>query len=267
MKKTIFTILITAALLISALPISAQNVHWLYTDSTDEINEVLDAVREYGSSSMPDDLSLITSENLVRLYTFADEHLPNVYSESNSLANNFLSEYRYKYFLPNSGYALQVMKENDLWFVVTESNELRVGEKNFPDISFLFTDMVSNIAEAVPEYDPETLRYIEYDALGCMLVYFRDADTEYIAYYPLYEDEIDELTCSEIYTVAEFIDIIDDFPIFNETVPTEGAGGGVGLKNTRSTIPWYIYPIIGVGVLAVGVLIYKNTKRKASITR
>ncbi len=264
MKRTLFIILLTTTILISALPISAQDVHWLYKDSTDEINEVLDAVREYGSSSVPDDLSLITAENLVRLYTFTDEHLPNVYSENNSLENNVSSEYRYKYFIQSSGYALTVKKdENNHWYVVTESNELRVAEKNFPDISFLFTDMVKNIAETVPEYDPESLRYIEYDALGCMLVYFSDTDTEYIAYYPLYEDEIEELICSMVYTVAEFIDIIDDFPTFNVTVPSEGAGGGVGLVNRTKSYNWYVYTAIGIGaVLIVGATGYVIIKRK-----
>ena len=264
MKKTLFIILLTTMLFISSLPISAQNVHWLYNDSTEEINEVLDAVRDYGSSSVPDDLSLITAEDLVRLYKFNDEHLPNVYSENNSLANNVSSEYRYKYFITSSGYALTIMKdENDHWYVVTESNELRVAERNFPDISFLFTDMVENIAETVPEYDPESLRYIEYDALGCMLVYFRDTDTEYIAYYPLYEDEIEELICSKIYTATEFIDIIDDFPTFNVTVPSEGAGGGVGLVNHTKSYNWYVYPAIGISVvLVVSAVGYVIIKRK-----
>lgn len=236
------------------------------SENYDELNDVLSAVIDYGGSGLPYDKTEIEINDLVRIYKFTDTHLPNYFSEHGNISDNIYDTQEYKHF-SSTGFTHYIGKNEEMkWEVHTESNELKVASKNHPEISFEFKDMMDNIASEYPDYDYESVKYIEYFDLGTILVYFASNNTEYLACYPTgnIEDGIN-LTCGAIYTVKEYLDIIEDYPIFDQTEKSVGIGGGVGIKNDTTSIPWFIYPIIGVEIVGVVVVIYKLTKRKAKM--
>ncbi|MBR6514079.1 MAG: hypothetical protein IKT46_04510 [Clostridia bacterium] len=231
-----------------------------------EFNDIVNYLKNYGGTALPSDPDEIKIEDIIRIHTFKESHLPNILQNTGNLSENIINTNEYKYFSPE-GYTLIVGKNDDnKWEVLKISNELKTASQNHKEISFKFKDMIENIEELYPNYDFDSVKYIEYKELGSFLVYFISENTEYLACYPINNaDNGEKVTCGKIYTVEEYIDIIDDYPIFNNTTSDKGIGGGIETTTTKDITHWYVYPLMGVIVIGFGVAIFIIKRKKSKI--
>lgn len=271
--KKIIAALMTLILLCTAFTINATEntvydsyIEHLVTENETELSSIVNLLKENesGCGAVPDDPADVHAEDLVRLYTFDDPHILNVYNETGTLTNNFDDEYNYKYFSETEESTIELSKnENGEWDIAIYDMEVKARKDRFPGQPSTFKEMIADVIEQHPNLDFTSVKYINYSVLGTYLIYFSDSDTEYLVTYPL-DDLQTEFEYGKIFTLSEFIDTVDEFPVFNRTEPVEGYGGAdIGTINKKSDTPWYVYPAIGISVvLIVGAVGYVIIKRK-----
>ncbi|MBQ4560741.1 MAG: hypothetical protein IJA55_00235 [Clostridia bacterium] len=269
MKRIIGLILITAIISVNLTVTTFADNSYLHSyikENEEDFKDIVSYLKDYGGTALPSNPDKITTEDIVKVHCFEESHLPNYFAEFGNLSKNIIDCNEYKYFSPE-GYSIIIGKNDKKeWEVFGISNELRLADSNHNGISFEFKDMIANIEKVHPNYNYESVKYIEYDTLGTYLVYFVSEDIEYLACYPINNaDNGEKVTCGKIYTVKEYIDIIYDYPIFSSTSSDKGIGGGVDTTVTKDIRHWYVYPLIGVVVIGSGVAAFMIKRRHSKI--
>ena len=242
-------------------------IEYVISQNENEIKEVFNALKEqYVYDDSSNDQYSAIAEDLVKLYRFTDEHIVNVYREKHSLADNFEENYEYVYFNDENQNVYKIHKEAGKWEVYASSLEIKFRQENFPGQPYNFKEMIAEVIKQYPNLDPDSVKYVLYHPLAAYLIYFSCEDTEYIINFPPvsnYPDDNDYPEYATIYTLSEYIDIVDEYAIFNCTKPPdEGAGGSyVGLVKAHT--PIYLYPIAGLVTTILLSVLYTIVKKHA----
>ena len=273
-NKTHIIILLILTLVLSSpisFAINAENsnslMNWIVNTRKDEINEELSSVSNllinegYGDTETLD----IDENNLITAYFIDTSKVVEENDKNGNFKNLITNKYFYRYFDPERKTVTEIIKDSSTgnWIIGETSLEIEGYIEKFPELSYIPTDITTNLLNLYPTLDYSSVKFIYLMEVSQTLVYFTCGDESYVAYYPLVEID-NGLKAGEIYTANKMLAVLSEYPIYNPVTGGDIRGSITAEKSHN--FPWYAYAGIGIGaVVAAGTVVYVIKKKKSNI--
>lgn len=280
--KKFLILLLTAIVLVSAFSLSffaargEEYLQWQKEVNAEDIDEIKETVKnEYGNwdaylapreillKGREEALETIDYDELIKVHFFKDEDLVKGYKESGSFNDLIADEYMWRLTIYSTLSEVNMMKGNDGKWSIREGNDgPEVLKRNFPDVDYSIKGIMSNVEKSRPDFDFESVRYVNHTSFVTDFLYFTEKGVEYVIPYRLGYLTLG-LENGKVYKASELMSIIEE----NDNVfdgsrdPNLVYGGGVGATTENNNILYYILGASAL-VIVTGVSAFIIVRRK-----